>query len=203
MPPYFPYLSFMKIVLATQNPKKRKELLELLPEHFEILNPSDVNWTLPIEETGTTLQQNALIKAKTLAEFTNLPALADDSGLLVDALNGAPGVYSARYAGENATDQDNIVKLLRALENTENRAARFETILAWVHGAEIKYFKGEVKGKIIDQPKGTNGFGYDPVFVPENKEQTFGELGSKVKKSLSHRSKALQQFLEFIETMEE
>ena len=193
----------MKIVLATQNPKKRKELLELLPSRFEILNPSDVNWTQPIEETGSSLQENALIKAQTLAEFTGLPALADDSGLLVDALGGSPGVYSARYAGEDATDQDNMKKLLHELGPTENRAARFETVLAWVYGTEIKYFKGEVKGRIIDHPKGTNGFGYDPVFVPENKAQTFGELSPEVKKSLSHRSKALQQFLEFIETMEE
>ena len=196
------YIAGMKIVLATQNPNKRKELLEMLPDHYQILSPLEVNWTEPIAETGDTLRANALIKAKTLSDHSGYPALADDSGLLVDALRGAPGVYSARYAGEGATDQDNMAKLLREMAGKPNRKAHFETVLAFVDGGSVHYFSGQVHGHIGEQPRGQNGFGYDPLFIPEGHDQSFGQLPAETKKSLSHRSQALKAFLAFIQTKE-
>lgn len=196
------YLAGMKIVLATQNPNKRKELLEMLPDHYQILSPLEVNWTEPIAETGDTLRANALIKAKTLSDHSGYPALADDSGLLVDVLQGAPGVYSARYAGEGATDQDNMAKLLREMAGKPNRKAHFETVLAFVDGGSVHYFSGQVHGHIGEQPRGQNGFGYDPLFIPEGHDQSFGQLPAETKKSLSHRSQALKAFLAFIQTKE-
>lgn len=190
----------MKIVLATQNPNKRKEMLALLPDHYQILSPLDVNWTEPIAETGETLQSNALIKAKTLAVHSGFAALADDSGLLVDALNGAPGVYSARYAGQQATDSDNMDKLLAELGGQKNRQAHFKTVLAWVEGNSVQYFSGQVSGRIATKPLGQNGFGYDPLFIPDGYEQSFGQLSPEIKKKLSHRSQALRAFMAFIQT---
>lgn len=162
----------------------------------------EVNWTEPIAETGDTLRANALIKAKTLADHSGYPALADDSGLLVDALRGAPGVYSARYAGEGATDYDNMVKLLNEMAGKQNRKAHFETVLAFVEGGSAHYFSGKVHGQIGEQPRGQNGFGYDPLFIPEGHDQSFGQLPAEIKKSLSHRSQALKAFLAFIQTKE-
>jgi XTP/dITP diphosphohydrolase len=190
----------MKIVLATQNPNKRKELIELLPDHFQVLSPLDVHWAEPIAETGDTLYANALIKAKTLAAHSGLPALADDSGLLVDALDRAPGVYSARFAGEDATDQENMDKLLLDLAGQTNRKAYFETVLAWVEGDFVEYFSGQVQGRIGEKPQGRNGFGYDPLFIPDGHQLSFGQLTPETKKKLSHRSQALKAFLAFIQT---
>jgi len=172
----------------------------MLPDHYQILSPLEVNWTEPIAETGDTLRANALIKAKTLSDHSGYPALADDSGLLVDALRGAPGVYSARYAGEGATDQDNMAKLLREMAGKPNRKAHFETVLAFVDGGSVHYFSGQVHGHIGEQPRGQNGFGYDPLFIPKGHDQSFGQLPPETKKSLSHRSQALKAFLAFIQT---
>ena len=141
-----------------------------------------------------------MIKAKTLAVHSGFAALADDSGLLVDALNGAPGVYSARYAGQQATDSDNMDKLLAELGGQKNRQAHFKTVLAWVEGNSVQYFSGQVSGRIATKPLGQNGFGYDPLFIPDGYEQSFGQLSPEIKKKLSHRSQALRAFMAFIQT---
>ena len=172
----------------------------MLPKNYEVLSPADVNWTTDIEETGTSLNENAFLKAKALFDHCGLPVLADDSGLLVEELQGLPGVRSARFAGEKASDDENMSKLLRLMNGKTNRGARFETVLAWIDQNEIKYFKGVVEGTIVQEARGNNGFGYDPIFIPEGQQQTFGELPPFIKKQLSHRSKALQAFLNFLKT---
>ena len=172
----------------------------MLPNSHEILTPSDLDWTAEIEETGSTLEENAYLKAKALYDHSGLPVLADDSGLLVEALNDLPGVRSARYAGENATDAQNREKLLESMKGKINRRARFETVLAWMDQGKTRYFKGYVNGLIVEEARGNHGFGYDALFVPEGQIKTFGELPPDVKKQLSHRSKALQAFLLFLKT---
>ena len=172
----------------------------MLPDNFQILSPSEVDWTTEIEETGESLEENAFLKANTLYQHCGLPVLADDSGLLVDALGGHPGVRSARYAGENASDGQNMDKLLLELKGISDRQARFKTVLAWIEDGKASYFLGEVIGKIAEEVRGSNGFGYDPLFIPEGHEKTFGELPPEIKKQLSHRSNALKAFLQFLKT---
>ncbi len=191
-------ISMKKIVLATGNQGKVKEMAGLLSDFgFEVLAQSEFNVS-DVAETGTTFIENAIIKARHAAQETGLPAIADDSGLEVDYLKGAPGIYSARYGGENATDADNIQKLLNAMENVshEQRSARFHCVLVFMRHENDPtpiVCHGKWEGKILTTPCGENGFGYDPVFwVPETNCSS-AELEPAQKKQLSHRSKALKQ----------
>ena len=179
----------MDLVVATRNAHKTREFAQLLSDDFKVVDLNSFPQIESVEETGGTFAENAILKASSASEKIVDLVLADDSGLEVDALNGAPGIFSARYAGEHATDEQNIVKLLRDLAQTNNRAARFRCVLALARrGALLGTFDGVVEGMIVDVPRGSFGFGYDPIFVPNGFGQTFAELPTK--NQISHRAKA-------------
>ena len=186
----------MKIIAATSNKGKIREIKKIFSE-FEIISMKEAGIDIEIEENGKTFEENALIKARTVAKLTNSIALSDDSGLCVDALSGAPGIYSARYAGENATDEERVKKLLSVLENEENRTAKFISAVALVYpdGKELTAL-GEVFGKIGYSPSGENGFGYDPVFISDELGKTFADASDDEKNSISHRKRALSNLYE-------
>lgn len=188
----------MKIVFATNNPNKLKEVQSILGDKFEILSLKDVNIETDIPEDHETLWENALQKAEFIYNMTNLPCFADDTGLKVDALNGAPGVYSARYAGENATSNENIDKLLKELGNNTDRIARFKTVIAFVTGKQNHFFEGVCNGQILNSRQGGEGFGYDPVFMPDGYSVSFAEMSSAEKNKISHRGLAVQKFAKFM-----
>ena len=186
----------MKIVLATHNHDKEIELQHSLRGlGVEICSLSEYPDIGDIEETGTTLLENSLLKAHTVHDRTGLPAIADDTGLEVDALDGAPGVYSARFAGADATYEDNVNKLLSVMEEVSEdmRSARFRTVISFVDGNQELWTEGHIDGKIIDFPRGNAGFGYDPVFYIPQLEKTFAELSTEEKNKISHRGLALQK----------
>lgn len=187
-----------KIVFATNNKHKLEEIRKITDGILEILSLADINCEEEIEETGTTLEENALIKARYIKEKYDYDCFADDTGLEVEALGGAPGVYSARYAGEACNPLNNTTKLLHELEGVTNRNARFRTVIALLMGDGTYLFEGVVNGKIIEERKGNTGFGYDPIFVPEGYDQTFAELGNNTKNQISHRAKATRQFTQFL-----
>ena len=185
------------IVLATQNRDKREELQEALSEFtVKILSLNDFPFIGEIEEVGQTLLENSMIKAKTVHNLTQLPVIADDTGLEVEALNGAPGIYSARYAGEDVTYEDNVNKLLAEMENIplENRKAQFRTVISFVDKDRELWTEGTIKGIIGETAKGKNGFGYDPVFFVPELEKTFSELSIGEKNRISHRGLAMKKF---------
>lgn len=188
----------MDLLFATRNAHKTREFAELLGCKVEDLTSRN---DLPIvEETGTTFVENATLKAVTISKHVPEIVMADDSGLEVDALNGAPGVFSARYAGENASDAQNVAKLLRGLRGRTPARARFRCVVAAARAGELMgVFDGAVEGKIIDTPRGGNGFGYDPVFVPDGFSETFAELPLRVKNSISHRARAVAKLREFLQ----
>ena len=185
--------SSIGIVIASKNAGKIAEFQRILSE-VGISVITDIDFP-DVAETGSTFEENAILKARAVSSFTNLPALADDSGLAVEALNGAPGIFSARYSGRHGDDAANISRLLEDLKGVldENRRAKFVAVLALVtpDGREL-LVRGELDGKIRNQPTGTNGFGYDPIFEPENLNRTLGELSPSEKDAISHRSKALR-----------
>lgn len=185
--------SSIGIVIASKNAGKIAEFQRILSE-VGISVITDIDFP-DVDETGSTFEENAILKARAVSSFTNLPALADDSGLAVEALNGAPGIFSARYSGIHGDDAANISRLLEDLNGVldENRRAKFVAVLALVtpDGKEL-LVRGELEGKIRNQPTGTNGFGYDPIFEPENSNRTMGELSPSEKDAISHRSKALR-----------
>ena len=192
----------LQILAATSNKHKVEEFKgafsRILPD-LQILMTSDIKGFPEAEENGTTFEENAAIKAKNASAYADMPAFADDSGLVVEALNGAPGIYSARYAGENATDMDRINKLLAEMKDKKDRRAKFVCVIALASGGELyQSFRGEVSGRIADAPSGNHGFGYDPVFIPDGYDKTFGELGSEVKDRISHRAVALQMMTQFL-----
>lgn len=194
----------MKVIAATKNKGKIREIEEILSElGIEIVSQQDMGIDVDVEETGDTFEKNALIKARAVAMISDNPVLADDSGLCVDALGGAPGVYSARYAGDNATDEDKINKMLREIGDSEDRNAKFVTAVAFIFpdGREITA-SGEVKGYITEKPAGTGGFGYDPIFFSEELEKTFAEATEEEKNSVSHRGRALKNLYEKLKNME-
>lgn len=191
----------MKLIFATHNKNKAKEVKSLMPSFIELLSLDDINFHDEIDETASTLEGNALLKAKTIFEKTGINCFADDSGLLVDALNGEPGVYSARYAGEQKNDQDNMQKLLHELNDKPNRNAHFKTVMALIIDGKEHLFEGKIEGKIITEKLGSNGFGYDPIFVPDGYNETFAQLDSETKNKISHRARALQKMLEFLKTI--
>ncbi len=184
-----------ELVLATTNKGKIKELKSLLPSDTSLLSLSDIGFDQSIDEPFQTFQENAIQKARVVSEYCGKPTLADDSGLVVPSLGGAPGVQSARYAGENASSEENIAKLLEKMKDLDNREAYFVSVLAWCNGQEVKTFQGTCNGKISIAIEGAEGFGYDPVFIPEGYTETFGVLPSDIKNSLSHRAKAIEKFI--------
>ncbi len=192
-----------EIVVATKNIGKVRELKELLTElPFQLKSLNEFPNIIEPEETGVSFAENAAIKAQSYSLQTKSWSLADDSGLEVEALGGAPGVFSARYAGEHASDRERVAKLLHELDKTQdqNRLARFVCAMAISDDkGEIKFLsEGVCKGKIALSPNGTNGFGYDPIFVPDGFEQTFGELSSEIKQKISHRTRATEKIIAFL-----
>ena len=196
----------MKFVLATHNPNKIREMGAILSQFsVEVVSPRDLGITVDVEETGVTFAENAMLKAKAICELAKLPAIADDSGLCVDALNGAPGVYSARYSEDmpdlpGATkDERNTMKLLAALSSVRlwNRSARFRSVVAvCTPEGETLIAPGTWEGSVACSPRGKNGFGYDPVFFVPDKRKTFAQLSAEEKAEISHRGKALRAFKE-------
>lgn len=172
-----------------------------MPKAINLLSLHDVGFTEDIAETAATIEGNALLKAETVSRHTGRNCFADDSGLLVDALHGAPGVYSARYAGEHKSDTDNITKLLQELNGKENRKAHFKTVMALVLDGKEYVFEGTVNGTILHEQRGSNGFGYDPVFMPDGFSKTFAEMSLEEKNNISHRKIALKKLLDFLQTM--
>ena len=190
-----------KLILATHNLHKQKEMNSILsPLGILIVGLDEFSHIGDIEETGTTLLENAYIKARTVYKSTGLPSIADDTGLEVDSLDGAPGVYSARYAGKNPTYQENCDKLLLKLKGypKEKRVATFKTVIAFVDGEREHHAEGVVKGVIVDKYRGFDGFGYDPIFQPEFQSQTYAEMDTEEKNRMSHRFKALDNIKEFL-----
>ena len=189
-------------VLASKNKHKAEEIKAILGDGFDVITQTEAGaGDIDVIEDGTTFEENAIKKAETIMKATGKPTIADDSGLCVDYLNGAPGVYTARYAGENATDGENIEKLLGALDGVEmsKRAAQFVCVIAFAQpNEETKVFRGECGGFISHEIKGDGGFGYDPIFYVEEYDLTMGELEPQIKNAISHRSNALKKFVEGI-----
>jgi XTP/dITP diphosphohydrolase len=188
----------MKLVFASHNQNKVTEIKSLLPETFEILSLTEIGFNEEIEETGLTLDENSKIKAQTVFEKTGYFCFADDTGLEIEALNYEPGVFSARYAGNQKNDSDNIEKVLLNLQGITNRNARFRTVITLLIGQEEYSFEGRVDGKIIMEKRGEFGFGYDPIFIPENESRTFAEMSMEEKNQFSHRARAFQKMIEFL-----
>lgn len=188
----------MKIVFATHNNNKLKEVKALLPNTITLVSLTDINCLDDIPETANTIEGNAIQKANYITEKYNLPCFSDDTGLLVDALNGEPGIYSARYAGEQKNSEDNMAKLLDKLENNTNRAAHFKTAIALNLNGEQLVFNGIVEGTITTEKQGKEGFGYDPIFKPNGYSQTFAELSLDTKNQISHRAKATKQLIAYL-----
>ena len=192
-------MTLRTLVFATRNPDKTHEIKEKLPQAFQLLSLADIDFQQEIIEDQATLKGNALKKAKTVFQATGYPCFADDTGLEVDALNGAPGVYSARYAGNNATDEDNVALLLKNMQGKENRQARFKTVIALVLENEKEYlFEGITEGFIPEERRGEEGFGYDPVFRPRGYEHSYAEMSLQEKNRLSHRGKAVEKMVNFL-----
>lgn len=189
-----------RLLFASSNAHKVAEIRAMLqPLGYELLGLHDLSYFNEIPETGNTLHDNAFLKASFLSKALGLDCFADDSGLEVDALNGAPGVHSARYAGEPRSDVNNLNKLLESLDGVENRAARFRTIICLIEKGEPIYFEGIVEGNIMLEARGAGGFGYDPVFVPKGSQLTFAELSKEVKNAISHRAQAVSALLKHLQ----
>lgn len=188
----------MKLVFATNNKHKLEEVRAIVGDRVEILSLNDIDCHDDIPETADTLQGNALIKARYIHEKYNVDCFADDTGLEVEALDGAPGVYSARYAGEECDSQANMHKLLENLTGENNRKAQFRTVIALIIKGEEKLFNGIVKGEISREKMGNSGFGYDPIFIPEGFSQSFAQMSSEMKNSISHRYRATEQLSNYL-----
>ena len=189
-----------KLVFGTNNAHKLEEVAAILGDKVELLSLNDIDCHTDIPETAETLEGNALLKSSFIDRNYQLDCFADDTGLEVEALNGAPGVYSARYAeGERHDAQANMRKLLHELEGKENRKAQFRTAISLILDGKEYLFEGVIKGEIIKEKRGDSGFGYDPIFKPEGYEQTFAELGNETKNKISHRALAVQKLCEFLQ----
>ncbi len=182
------------LVFATQNAHKAREIAQILGPQYRILTLPDIGCTEEIEETAPTLEANALLKARYVKEHYGYDCFSEDTGLEVDALGGAPGVHTARYAGEAKDPEANIALLLNNLAGHDNRRARFRTVIACIFGQREALIEGVCYGRIAPEKRGTGGFGYDPVFIPDGYEQTFAELGEAVKNQISHRAMATEKF---------
>ena len=187
-----------KLVVATNNAHKLEEISAILGNEMELLSLKDIHCNTDIPETADTLEGNARQKAMYIHENYGMDCFADDTGLEVEALDGAPGVFSARYAGDGHDSEANIQKLLKELEGKENRKAQFRTAICLIMEGKEYLFEGIVKGSIIEEKRGGAGFGYDPIFVPEGYDQTFAELGNDVKNTISHRARAVEKLCTFL-----
>lgn len=189
----------MRIVLATHNPGKVAELRALLADlPVELVSAAEIDGAPEVEEDAPTLEGNARKKAEALHAHTGLPSLADDTGLEVDALGGAPGVHSARFAGPAADSEANRSRLLRDLENATNRRARFRTVLAFAEAGDVRFFEGVCEGRITGVERGEGGFGYDALFQPDGETRTFAEMPVEAKNRISHRGRALEGFAAYL-----
>lgn len=188
-----------KLVFATNNAHKLEEIRAILGDKVEILSLNDIDCHADIPETADTLQGNAALKAQYIYENYGLDCFADDTGLEVEALNGAPGIYSARYAGGEGHDSEaNMKKLLSEMQDKDNRKARFRTVICLIEDGKEHFFEGIVNGSIIRERKGGSGFGYDPVFMPDGYSETFAEMGNDEKNKISHRARAVQKLCEYL-----
>lgn len=188
-----------KLVFSTNNPHKLHEVNGILKNKYQIVSLEEIGICTDIPETGTTLRENAMIKARYVYNEKGISCFADDTGLEVEALDNAPGVYSARYAGEDKDAKANMQKVLLELEGKVNRKARFVTVIAAILDGEEYYFEGVINGQIIEAPRGSAGFGYDPIFLPDGYDKTFSELGDEIKNKISHRAKAVESLRVFLE----
>jgi XTP/dITP diphosphohydrolase len=188
----------MKLVFASHNQNKVNEIKSLLPKSVEVLSLTDIGFVDEIDETGLTLDENSKIKAKAVLRKTGYFCFADDTGLEIEALNYEPGVFSARYAGNQKNDSDNIDKVLLNLMGITNRNARFRTVITLLIGKDEYSFEGKVEGKIIMEKRGEFGFGYDPIFIPEDQSRTFAEMSLEEKNKFSHRARAFLKMIEFL-----
>ena len=187
-----------KIVFATNNAHKLSEIRSIMGDKWHILSLKDINCFDDIEETACTLQGNAEIKARYIKERYGYDCFADDTGLLVDALDGAPGVYSARYAGPEHDSAVNMELLLRNMADKTDRKAHFSTVIALIKGDELTFFEGRVDGEILREPAGDEGFGYDPVFRPDGYEKSFAQMSAEEKNSISHRGRATARLIDYL-----
>lgn len=188
----------MKLVFATNNKHKLQEVKEIVGDRVEVLSLKDIDCYDDIPETGSTLEENALIKARWISEKYKCNCFADDTGLEVEALDGAPGVYSARYAGEECNSEANMQKLLQNLTGKTNRTAQFRTVIALIINREEHLFDGVVKGNISSEKMGEAGFGYDPIFVPQGYDLSFAQMTSEAKNSISHRYRATEKLSKYL-----
>ncbi|MEY2739609.1 MAG: hypothetical protein RL259_1518 [Bacteroidota bacterium] len=188
----------MQLVFASNNKNKIQEIQALVPSDFHILSLDDIGCTEEIPETADTIEGNAILKANYVTNNYGYPCFADDTGLEVEILNGAPGVYSARYAGEQKSAEDNMNKLLHELHQVSNRKANFKTIICLNINGSQHLFTGIINGEITTEKTGTNGFGYDPIFIADGTNKTFAELSMQEKASISHRGIAVAQLLAFL-----
>jgi XTP/dITP diphosphohydrolase len=188
----------MKLVFATNNQNKLKEARAILKDKVDILSLKDIDCSDDIPETADTLEGNALLKAKYIYNKFHINCFSDDTGLEIKALNGEPGVYSARYAGSDKNAEDNMKKVLLKMQNKEDRSAQFRTVIALILDGKEYSFEGIIKGEIIKEKQGNSGFGYDPIFRPLNSSMTFAEMSDKEKNGMSHRAIALSKLNEFI-----
>lgn len=188
----------MKLVFATHNPGKLKEVREMLAPKYEVVGLHDLNDHEDIIEDAPTLEGNAIIKAHTVWQRHGLPCFSDDTGLEIDALNGAPGVYSARYAGPAKDPQDNMDKVLHELEGINDREAQFRTAVALQWNGKYKIFEGIVRGSIATERRGAKGFGYDPIFIPEGFPTSFAQMDAAAKNAISHRGRAIKALVDFL-----
>lgn len=190
----------MILILASHNPNKKKEIEIVLPLTYQIKDLNDLGITEKIEEHGNTLEENALIKARYLYKLLQVHCIAEDSGLEIEGLHGEPGVHSARYAGPDRNDERNIQLVLNKMLGESNRAARFRTVIALIIDGREYLFEGTVPGRIASEAKGYSGFGYDPIFIPDPYSQSFAELGDELKVKISHRTRAIQKLIQFLES---
>jgi XTP/dITP diphosphohydrolase len=190
----------MKLVFATNNLNKLSELQALVPKGIEILSLKEINCNEELPETNPTLHENALEKAQYVYQNYGFNCFADDTGLEIEALGGAPGVYSARYAGEDCKAEDNMQTVLTKLENEDNRNAKFRTVISLIIKGEENLFEGECSGNITKTKSGAEGFGYDPIFTPEGYEITFAEMSKQEKGAISHRGKAVEKLVDYLTT---
>lgn len=191
----------MKLVFASNNKNKIAEIQQLIGDKFEIVSLQDIGCTEDIPETAETIEGNTILKAQYVYDKYGLSCFADDTGLEIDALQGEPGVYSARYAGEQKNADDNMALVLQKLENKTNRSAQFKTVIALNFGSEHFLFEGIVKGTITPVKRGNEGFGYDPIFQPEGFDVTFAEMSMQQKATISHRGKAVEKLVNFLKRM--
>jgi len=191
-----------KIIFATNNTHKLEEVRFALQGLYEVKSLKEIGFNEDIPEPYETLEENALTKSKTIFNKFNADCFSDDTGLEVDALNGAPGVYSARYAGPNCTFEDNVKKMLEEMKGKENRNARFRTVVSLIINGQEHYFEGIVKGRISETRSGNEGFGYDPIFIPEGYSTSFAQMSIEEKNKISHRGRAMAKLVEFLKNME-